>query len=442
MKKFLIFGFLIFVLFGFINVQADEIYVKKIYVVDIDDTITSATTETIKEAISEKPDVIILQLNTPGGNLDSTLKIIQLIDNSEIPFVGFVAPRGAHAWSAGTFILLSTHIAAMSPNSIIGSCQPVHIGANEYRTINESKILNAIIAVMEERMKMYNRNVSLTEKFIIENLNLNADEAMEFNAIEVVASDENDLIKKINGMNVSVLSGEKTIIIKHEDVKIVHYEPSIKTKAMSILSNPLIASLLLMIGVYALIFGLTSPGMGAEIFGGLSILLGLIGLGFDVNLVGIALIILGIALIIYELTSHSFGIVGGVGVIALIAGIIFLSPLSSPNFYVSQDFFNTLMLSIIIPSIVFAGFLIFAITKVHKSWKKKPVIGGSMINEVCYAEDDFEKGRGFVRYKGELWRAKILSDEKDEKDKVEKILKDDKLRIKGEEEYTLIVEKL
>ncbi|PKP59753.1 MAG: hypothetical protein CVT89_00890 [Candidatus Altiarchaeales archaeon HGW-Altiarchaeales-2] len=131
MKKILLVGFiglLIFVLFGFITVQADEIHAKKIYVVDINDAITSATVETIKEAVNEKPDIIILRLNTPGGNLDSTLEIIQIIDNSEIPFVGYVAPKGAHAWSAGTFILLSTHIAAMAPNSIIGSCQPVHIG--------------------------------------------------------------------------------------------------------------------------------------------------------------------------------------------------------------------------------------------------------------------------------------------------------------------------
>ncbi|OQX18113.1 MAG: hypothetical protein BWK75_06870 [Candidatus Altiarchaeales archaeon A3] len=434
MKKNLLIGLLVFVLFGLIGVQADEIHTKKIYVVDIDDTITSATTEIIKEAVNEKPDIIILRLNTPGGDLDSTLEIIQIIDNSEIPFVGYVSPKGAHAWSAGTFILLSTHIAAMSPNSIIGSCQPVYIGADKSIPINESKILNAVTAVMNERMNMYGRNFSLTEKFIIENLNLNADDARKFNAIELIADNENDLIEKINGMSVHVSSGEKTIITKNAEI--VHYEPSIKTKFMSVLLNPLIASLLLMLGIYALIFGLSSPGMGAEILGILCILLGLIGLGFDVNLTGIALLILGIALIIYELSTQSFGIVGGVGVIALITGIILFGPLSSPNFYVSQEFFNTLLYSIIFPSVIFAVFLVFAVTKIFKSLKKKPVIGESMIGETAESTEDFENNTGFVMCKGELWKAKNLSKTN------EKILKGDKVKIKEMEEYTLIVEKI
>ncbi len=436
MKKILLIGFiglLVFILFGFVNVQADEIHAKKIYVIDIDDAITSATTEIIKEAVNEKPDVIILRLNTPGGNLDSTLEIIQIIDNSEIPFVGYAGPKGAYAWSAGTFILLSTHIAAMSPNSIIGSCQPVYIGADKSIPINESKILNAVTAVMKERMKMHNRNFSLAEKFIVENLNLNADDAKKFNAIEIIANNEDDLMDKIDGMNVSVSDGEKTIITKN--AQILHYEPSVKTKTMAILSNPLLASLLLMLGIYALIFGLSSPGMGAEILGVLCILLGLIGLGFDVNLAGIALLILGIALIIYELSSHSFGIVGGVGVIALIIGIIFSGPLSSPKFYVSQEFFNTLLYSIIFPSVIFAAFLIFAVTKVFKSGKMKPVIGESMLGETAESTEDFENNTGFVMYKGELWKAKNLKTD-------EKILKGDKVKIKGKDNYTLIVEKI
>ncbi len=436
MKKILLIGFiglLVFILFGFVNVQADEIHAKKIYVIDIDDAITSATTEIITEAVNEKPDVIILRLNTPGGDLDSTLKIIQIIDNSEIPFVGYVSPKGAHAWSAGTFILLSTHIAAMSPNSIIGSCQPVYIGADKSIPINESKILNAVIAVMKERMKMHNRNFSLAEKFIVENLNLNADDATKFNVVEIIANNEQDLIDKIDGMKVSVSDGEKTIITKNAEI--LHYEPSVKTKIMTLLSNPLLASLLLMLGIYALIFGLSSPGMGAEILGILCILLGLIGLGFDVNLVGIALLILGIALIIYELSSHSFGIVGGVGVIALIMGIISIGPLSSPKFYVSQEFFNTLLYSIIFPSVIFAAFLIFAVTKIFKSWKKKPVIGESMLGETAESTEEFENNTGFVMYKGELWKAKNLKMD-------EKILKGEKVKIKGKDNYTLIVEKI
>jgi len=426
MKKLTIFIFCLFLFCNATYADANE----KIYVVDINDAITPATVEIVKEAYKEKPDLIILRLNTPGGDLDSTLKIIQIIDNSEIPFVGYVYPKGAYAWSAGTFILLSTHVAAMAPNSVIGSCQPVYIGS-EYKTINESKILNAVIAIMKERMRMHNRNFSLTEKFILENLNLNAEDAKKFNAIEIIADNENDLIEKINGMKINISGEEKILITKNSNI--VYYNPSIKSKIMSILSNPLIASLLLMIGIYALIFGLSSPGIGAEIFGGLCILLGLIGLGFEINLIAIALLILGIVLIIYELSSHSFGFVGGIGVIALILGIIFIGPLSSPNFYVSQEFFNTLLYSIVFPSVIFGLFLIFAVTKIFKSQKKKPVIGEDLIGETAYATEDFEN-EGFVMYKGELWKAKNLNNVK--------ILKGEKVKIKGRDEYMLIVEKI
>ncbi|PKP59752.1 MAG: hypothetical protein CVT89_00885 [Candidatus Altiarchaeales archaeon HGW-Altiarchaeales-2] len=291
---------------------------------------------------------------------------------------------------------------------------------------------------MKERMKMYNRNFSLAEKFIVENLNLNAYEAKEFNAVEIIADNEDDLIKQINGMNVSVSSGEKTIITGNAEI--VYYEASIRTKFMSVLSNPLIASLLLMIGIYALIFGFSNPGMGAEILGALCILLGLIGLGFPADLAGIALLILGIVLIIYELSTHSFGIIGGAGVVALIMGIIFLGPLSSPNFYVSQDFFNQLffnqlLFSILVPSVIFAVFLIFAVTKIFNAGKKKPVIGESMLGETAESTEDFENNTGFVMYKGELWKAKSLKTD-------EKILKGDKVRITGKDEYIMNVEKI
>lgn len=401
---------------------------KEIYVVNIDDIITQSTVEEINEVIKKDPYIVILKLNTPGGNLDSTLKIIQIIDNSEIPFVGYVAPKGAYAWSAGTFILESTHIATMSPNSVIGSCQPVYVGASGSTVINESKILNAVIAIMKERMRMHNRNVTLAEKFIVENLNLNSEDALKFHAIEHIAENFNDLIKKIDGMKINTT---KEILIDTKDTKIIYYESGIKIKFMKIITNPLIASLLLIIGIYGIIFGLSSPGMGAEIFGAICLILGLIGIGFDINIAGIALILLGIALFLYELSTHSFGIAGVLGVIALTLGIIFIGPLSSPNFYVGKEFFDTLLYGILFSSIVFAVFLIIAVFKIFSLWKKKPVIG-EIINKICEAKEDFEDDSGYVIFEGELWKAKSK----------EKILKGDKLKIVNKDGHILIVEKV
>lgn len=418
----------LFILFLFILSVSAE---KEVYIINIEDTITQSTVEEINDVIKKNPYLIILRLNTPGGNLDATLKIMQTIDNSEIPFIGYVAPKGAYAWSAGTFILESTHIAAMAPNSVIGSCQPVYIGVNEYKTINESKILNAVISIMKERMKMHNRNVSLAEKFIVENLNLNTEDALKFHAIEYSANDINELLEKIDGTKVNTT---KEILINTKDTKVVYYEPGVKIKFMKIITNPLIASLLLLIGIYAIIFGLSSPGIGAEIFGAICLILGLIGLGFDVNISGIALILLGIALIIYELSTHSFGIIGGAGIIALTLGIILLGPLSSPNFYVSKEFFNTLFFGLLFSSIVFAIFLIIAIFKIFLLWKKKPIIGESVINKICEARENFENNEGYVIFEGELWKAKSKS--------IEKILKGDKLRIVSRDGHVLIVEKI
>lgn len=376
---------------------------EKVYVVEINDAITPATVEMIKEALKEKPDAIILTLNTPGGDLDSTLKIINLMDNSEIPFIGYVSPRGAHAWSAGTFILLSTHISAMAPNSIIGSCQPVAIGSGGESFINESKIINALVALMKERMRMYGRNYSLAEKFITENLNLDAEEAKNLNVVEFVSSDINELIKDIDGMKINTT---KEIKISTRNWEIVYYKPSLKVGIMGFISNPIIASLLLIIGIYTLIFSFSSPGIGAEVLGAVFLLLGLVGIGFDVNLIGVLLIIIGAALIIYELFLGTFGFVGFGGIIFLLLGVIFLGPLSSPEFYVSQDFFDTLLYATIIPSIVFGVFLVYALIKVVKLRKTKPLIGKSFIGESAEAVDEInENSPGFVLYKGELWKA-------------------------------------
>jgi len=401
---------------------------EKIYVVEINDAITPSTVELIEEALNEKPYILVLNLDTPGGDLDSTLKIIERIDNSEVPVIGYVSPRGAHAWSAGTFILLSTHISAMAPNSVIGSCQPVYIGGGSETFINESKIINALVSIMKERMNMHNRNSSLAEKFITENLNLNAEEAKNSNVIEFVSADLESLITSIDGKKINTT---KEIKLNTKNAEIVYYHPSLKVAFMGIVSNPIIASLLLIIGIYAIIFGVSSPGIGAEVFGAVFLLLGLIGMGFDVNIVGIMLILIGVALIIYELFSGAFGLAGVIGIISLFLGIIFLGPLSSPKFYVSKEFFDTVLYATIVPTVVFGVFLFYALIKILKLRKQKPVIGEGILGETAEAVDDInENSQGFVLYNGELWKATSTH----------KIKKGDEVRVINKKNYVLVVE--
>lgn len=424
MKKLIFLFFLLIFLISFA-----EGTTTSVLVVNVDKPITQATVELIKESLKEKPDVIILTLDTTGGELTSTFNIMRLIEQSEIPFIGYVYPKGAKAWSAGTFILLSMHIAAMSPYAVIGSSQPISIGLDSMQMVNESKIINALVAFMEERMRMHNRNVSVVKKFITENLNLNEEQAKQSKVIEIVANDIPDLLNKIDGTKVKTSKGE--ILINTKNPEISYYEPSLKVSFMSLISDPIVASLLLMIGIYALIFGFSHPGVGSEILGVLLIILGIISLGFDVNLAGIIMILVGAGLILFELTTPGFGLFGILGVITLVIGVIFIGPLTSPNWYISKEFQETLFFAIVAPAVIFGLFLLFALFKIAEVKFKKPVIG-DIIGEKAKSVDEIdEKKEGFVLYKGELWKAKSRK---------EKIKKDEEVKIVGKEESLLVVD--
>lgn len=430
MKKTII--LILFFFFLFLS-SAHAEKTTNVLVVKIDKAITHATSEMIREALSLEPDIIILTLDTTGGELSSTFEIIKLIENSDTVFVGYVYPKGAKAWSAGTFILLSTHVAAMAPYTVIGSSQPVSISLESYQPINESKTINALIAFIEERMRMHNRNISIARKFITENLNLNDIEAKNANVIEISAKDIDELIERLDGIKVKTGKGEITLNTKK--AKLDKFEPSIKVKFMSIIADPIIASILLMIGIYALIFGLSSPGIGSEIFGIFMIALGLIGIGFDVNLIALLFIFLGAGLILFEFTTPGFGIMGLTGIVALVIGIILIGPLTSPNWILSREFQENLLLSISLPAIIFAIFLLFALFKVAEVKFKKPVIGEIIGEKADAVEEINDEKEGFVLYNGELWKAKV------EKGK-RKVEKGEKVKIVRKERALIIVEPL
>ncbi len=188
LKFFLIFLFLISISLSF-GVTSQS---SNIIVVEITDTIDQSTVEILKESIqlakNENSQAIILLLDTPGGGLKETFEIAEMINNSDIPVVGYVYPTGSAAWSAGTFILISTHVAAMSDYTIIGSCQPVEISIEGTHLINDSKTINALTKWIETRAEMYNRNQTIVSRFITENLNLNETSALEYGVIEYKSS--------------------------------------------------------------------------------------------------------------------------------------------------------------------------------------------------------------------------------------------------------------
>lgn len=375
----------------------------QVLVVELKDTITSASDEIVGEALDnarlENAQALIIILDTPGGGLDETKRIIEHIDGSPVPVIGYVYPKGATAWSAGTIILLGTDIAAMTPNTIIGSAQPVEVTSSGLTPVTEEKIINAVVALAEDKAKQHGRNVTAAKEFVTQNLNLNAEQAKEENVIEVVSPGIEDLLTKVDGMTV------KGKVLRTSGSAITYYTPSLRLMIMNLLSNPILASLLLIVGIYSLVFGLTSPGYGAEIFGVISISLGLIGLGFSVNIASIFLIALGMALLLFELHISSFGLIGIAGIICVVLGSILLVPIGYPRLY-SQGFQMTIVFSLLAPAIVFGGFLAFAIYKVIQVRMRKPVIGG-LVGDMAETIDELTPGAtGYVRYQGEYWIAK------------------------------------
>ncbi|SNQ61356.1 NfeD family protein [Candidatus Methanoperedens nitratireducens] len=389
-----------FFLFFFIFAQTAG---AQVLVVELKNTITPASDDIVSEALEAArlgdAQALVITLDTPGGGLEETKRIIQHIDGSPVPVIGYVHPKGATAWSAGTLILLATDVAAMAPNTIIGSAQPVEVTSEGLRPVMEEKIVNAVVALAEEKAKQHGRNVTAAKEFITENLNLNAEQAKEAKVIEVVSPGIEELLTEVDGMTV------KGRVLNTSGADYTFYTPSLRLLLLDLLTNPILASLLLLVGIYSLVFGLTSPGYGAEIFGVISISLGLIGLGFSVNIAAIFLIGLGMALLLFELYVSSFGLIGIAGIVCVVLGSILLVPVGYPGLY-SPEFQTTMLLSLLAPAVVLGVFLAFAIYKMMQVRMRKPVMGG-IVGDTAETIDELTPGTtGYVRYQGEYWSAR------------------------------------
>jgi membrane-bound serine protease (ClpP class) len=392
---------------------------NKVLVLRISEAITPASDDIVAGAIAkaenENFDALIISLDTPGGGLEETQAIIENIGNTTVPVIGYV-PEGGKAWSAGTLILLGTDIAAMAPFTVIGSAQPVQISAEGTKPIEDEKVINALVKFSVATASKHGRNETFAEEVITKNKNLDAQEALKAGVIEYVAPSIPDLLTQING---TVVKG-KVLAIRSASIE--YYEPPLSLSFLGLISNPILSSLLLTIGLYGIIFGISSPGAGAEVFGLIAIVLGLIGTGFNVNIGALLLIIVGIGLLILEIKIPGFGIFGFAGLLSLIIGSILLIPMGGENIY-TPEFRNLMTLTVVAPTIVFGLFLVFAIYKVTEVRKKKPVIG-SIIGDTARTIDPLGPGKsGFVRYNGEYWQARS-EEEIEAKEEVEIIGKE------------------
>ena len=409
MKQFysplIFFFFLLLFLSSSVSAQSSSVIL-----VEITDTIDQSTVEvmidSVKQAEVNNAQAIILLLNTPGGGLDQTFEIAEIIKQSDIPIIGYVYPSGSTAWSAGTFILLSTPLAAMADHTIIGSCQPIETSLEGTRFINDSKIINALVEWLQERAVMYNRNETLVKLFITQNRNVNATVAKNSNVIEIVASNIDQLLNDIDGRNVTTAAG--TITLHTKDAEQIHYSPSLNIQILKLISNPILTSLLLMLGIFALLIGISTPGYGAEVFGVIAILLSLIGSGFGISTLSIIFIIIGCLLLVVEIfVTPGFGAVGIGGVICLIIGSIFLIP-SYPTrkWLISGEYMTDALIIMLIIIALFALFFLFLLYKVLQIRKKKSSVGTFTGEQAVAIEQISPDKPGFVRFKGEYWQAK------------------------------------
>ena len=364
-------------------------------------------------------EIVILQLDTPGGLNSATREIIQEILTSPLPVVGFVGPSGARAASAGTYILYACHIAAMSPGTNLGAATPVQLGGLPLPTPSnpepedvddpktspakpasamERKLIQDAAAYIRSLAQLRGRNAEWAEQAVHEGSSLSAEEALEQGVIDLMAGQLPELLQKLDGREIMVAEQKRTL--NTAGLGIEHYEADWRTKLLGILTNPNVAYFLMLIGIYGLIFEFANPGtLIPGIAGAISLLLALYAFQvLPVSYAGLALIVLGIALMIAEAFAPSFGALGIGGAAAFVAGSIMLMDTEAPGFRLSPWLVGILTLMNLV-------FFAFVLGTLFQS-RKRPVVSGSehLIGAEGTVLEDFE-GTWQIRVFGEIWKA-------------------------------------
>jgi membrane-bound serine protease (ClpP class) len=402
---------------------------NKIYLVKIDGVIgppiANYVVKNIGKAENNNATAVLLRIDTPGGLSTSMRKIITKIVNSSIPVIGYVTPEGARAASAGAFIMMACDISAMTPTSNIGAAHPVTMGAKLDSTM-ERKVMNDMLAQMTSLAEKRNRNVEVAKKMITESISLTAKEALKQNIIEYLADSQEKLLKKIN--NTEIEKNGKKIVLHTKSVEIISREMNFIERFFYHISDPNIAYILLMLGIYGILAEFSAPGIGfAGVFGTIALLLAFFALSsLPINLAAILLIATGVILLLLEIKVQSSGILGIGGVVAIVLGSMMLIQTSAPFLKISVS----LIIGVGIFTVLF--FLLLA-TLVYKIHRKKVTTGKEgIIGETGYARTDLSpEGTVFVR--GELWQAMSIQGS---------IKKDEKIEVVRMENLKLIVKKV
>lgn len=382
-----------------------------------DGAITPACSDFIKlgieSAIKNKSECLIIKLNTPGGLLKSTRVIVSDILESKIPVVVYVSPGGAQAASAGVFITMAAHIAAMSSGTNIGAAHPVSL-QGEQDSIMSEKATNDAAAFIRSISEKRNRNIKWAEDAVRKSLSLSETEALKQNVIDLISPNIEDLLKKINGREIETVVGKK--VLNTVNANINEVEMTFSLKFLTVLSDPNIAYILFMIGLYGLLFEIFNPGViFPGVIGGICIILAFYSMHtLPINYAGLALIVFAIILFVLEIKVVSHGILSIGGVISLIFGSIMLINVES-GLEVVKISWEVIALFVLLTLLFFA----FAITLGIKAQRRKPTTGvEGLIKEIGEAITDLNP-EGEVRVHGEIWKAETIEGKIDSKNIVE-----------------------
>jgi membrane-bound serine protease (ClpP class) len=407
---FIILAILLFLPF-FLWVLGEAQEKAPVYFIEVDGIINPATAkfivDSIDQATQQGGQCLIIQLDTPGGLMESMRMIVKKELASTIPIIVYVAPSGARAASAGVFVTLAAHIAVMAPGTHIGAAHPVTLGAEgkESKTMTE-KIVNDTVSYIKTIAKTRGRNVDWAEKAVVKSVSITEEEAVKLNVVDFIIPDLRTLLTKIDGRVVKFDGVTRTLHTKGIEPQPI--QMSWRDRLLDIISNPTIAYILLMLGIYGIFFELSSPGaILPGVVGGIFLILAFYALQMlPVNYAGLALIFFGIILFIAEIKVVSHGLLAVGGVISLLLGSIML-------FHTPTEYMRISM-SVIIPAVlVSAAFFIFAVTKAINARLKKPTTGmEGLIGEVGIASTPVSP-EGKVSIHGEFWN--VVSEQNIEK---------------------------
>lgn len=376
-----------------------------IFIIEVDGIINPATakfiTESIDQATENGAQCLIIQLDTPGGLMESMRSIVKKMLTASIPVIVYVSPSGARAASAGVFITMAAHIAVMAPGTHIGAAHPVSLGeGKESKTMSE-KIVNDTVSYIKTIAKTRGRNIDWGEKAVRKSVSITEEEALKLNVIDFVSPDIPDLLTKIDGKVIKFDGMTRTLLTKGIQPKSL--QMSWRYRLLDIISNPSIAYILLMLGIYGIFFELSNPGaILPGVVGGIFLILAFYALQMlPISFAGLALILFAIILFIAEIKVVSHGLLSVGGVISLFLGSLML--IESPTDYMR------ISLSVIIPAVlVSAAFFIFAVTMAIRARLAKPTTGmEGLIGEIGTAVTPIAP-EGKASIHGEFWN--VFSD--------------------------------